>query len=103
LDTYGDENFDATVVSIAPAATSVNGVGAYAVKLQFNGNDERIKSGMTANIGIKVGERKGVLAVPERSVMTRGDAKIVMVLDGSNKTSEREVKIGEVETTVWWK
>ncbi len=96
LDAFGSETFAASVVSVDPAAHAANGANAYGVKLQFDREDERVKPGMTANVSIAVGSKKGVVAIPERAVITRGSAKIVVVPGKGGKPQEREIKIGMV-------
>lgn len=92
LDAYGnDVVFEAKVVSIDPAETVVEGVPTYKTTLQFTGGEDKIKSGMTANIEIKTAEKKNVLTVPQRAVKITGE-KIVTVLNADNETT-KEVKV----------
>jgi RND family efflux transporter MFP subunit len=94
LDAYGsDVMFTAKVVSIAPAETLVDGVATYKTRFQFVENDERVKSGMTASL-IITGERKDdVIAIPQRSVITKNDKKYVQVLE-NGKIVEKTVETG---------
>lgn len=94
LDTFGSEKFPATVVAIDPAQTVVGGIGTYGVKLQFAKDDERVKSGMTANIAIVSAKRQNVLAVPASAIITRGADKFVLIDNGSAKPAERPVVLG---------
>ncbi len=95
LDAYGDnEIFEAKVIVIDPAETVINGVNAYKVTLQFNNENELIKSGMTANIRIITAERENVLAVPERAIITRGDEKFVLIDKNDSSPEERKVEVG---------
>ncbi len=83
LDAYGaDVRFPLTVTAIDPAETIIEGVPTYKVTLHFATKDERIRSGMTANIDIATDERRGVLAIPARAVATKEGKKIVRVLAG---------------------
>lgn len=71
LDAYGDTViFPATVVSIDPAETLIEGVATYKTTFQFRKDDKRIKSGMTTNIDILTQKKDGVLALPQR-LLTR--------------------------------
>ena len=91
LDAYGrDIPFKGQVVSIDPAETMIEGVATYKVTLQFVGNDERIKSGMTANIDILTGQKNNVLVVSQRSIIRKDGQKFVQVVDGSTM---KEVKV----------
>ena len=58
-----------------------------------NKEDERIKSGMTANIGILADERHNVIAIPGRAVVVKnGDQIVRVVIDG--EIEERKVITG---------
>ncbi|MDP1709959.1 MAG: efflux RND transporter periplasmic adaptor subunit, partial [Candidatus Komeilibacteria bacterium] len=98
LDAYGnDVIFDALVVSIDPAETMVEGVSTYKVKIQFSQDDERIKSGMTANVTILAASRENALVIPQRAVIEQNGKKIVRVLYGEGRKQSVEevvVKIG---------
>ncbi len=59
LDAYGEDVvFEAKAVEIEPAETIIEGVATYKTTLQFNKEDERIKSGMTANIDIETQKKE---------------------------------------------
>ncbi|MBU4421806.1 efflux RND transporter periplasmic adaptor subunit, partial [Patescibacteria group bacterium] len=94
LDAYGsDVDFMATVTSIEPAETIIEGVATYKTALQFNDNDSRIKSGMTANIDIQTEQKDNALKIPARAVYTKNGKRYVEILDGDVK-KEIEVKTG---------
>lgn len=98
LDAYGEEAvFDATVVSIDPAETVRDGVATYRVVLQFARADERIRSGMTANITITASARENIVSIPQGLVVERGDKHYVRVQTGET-TIEREVAVGSVSS-----
>jgi HlyD family secretion protein len=95
LDAYGsDVVFDAHVISIEPAGTIIEGVTTYKTTLQFNSEDDRVKSGMTANIDILTAEKKNVIAVPQRTVIKNDRGKFVKILVGKNDVSEVPVETG---------
>ena len=95
LDAYGaDVSFKATLSSIDPAETVLGGVSTYKVTLFFDEKDERIRSGMTANIDISTDRRDGVLYVPTRAVFSQGDKKFIKIPDGAMLTASREVTTG---------
>jgi HlyD family secretion protein len=96
LDAYGKGvAFDATVISVDPAETVTNGIGAYKVTLQFNAEDDRIKAGMAANIEIVTSKTAGSLAVPTTAIITRGTDKFVLVSAGTSTVySEQKVETG---------
>ena len=94
LDAYTDDDiFLAQVTSIDPAETIIEGVATYKVTLRFiNSEDERIKSGMTADTTIFTDEREQVLAVPIRAIITEDTQKYVRIPEGN------EIKKIPVET-----
>lgn len=94
LDAYGnDVVFEAQVVKINPAETIIEGVATYKTTLQFIKKDEWIKSGMTANIDILTAEKKDVVVIPLRAIITKNGDKIVKVLK-ENVVNERKIKTG---------
>ena len=94
LDAYGSGVvFETAVSAIDPAETVIEGVATYKTTLQFAGKDERIKSGMTANVDITSAKLENVIVIPQRAVSSRDNLKFVRVIkDG--RTSEVEVKTG---------
>lgn len=98
LDAYGaDVLFVATVVSIDPAETIRDGVSTYRAKLEFSTPDERIKSGMTANVVVTSERKPDVLLVPQGAITTRGGQKFVTVKNGE-ATNEIEIAVGGISS-----
>lgn len=98
LDAYGsDVPFTAKVVSIDPAETVKDGVSTYRTLLQFDANDERIRSGMTANIVITTEQKSGVVSIPQGLVVEKNGKKYVQILD-AERVVEREVTTGSVSS-----
>ena len=96
LDAYGnDVIFELKTIAIDPAETIVEGVATYKVTFQFIENDERIKSGMTANIDILTAKRENVIIIPQRAVITKNGDAIVRLLD-NNAQREEKIKTGLV-------
>jgi len=81
LDAYGnDVLFEAKVVKIDPAETEIEGVATYKTTFIFTKEDERVKSGMTANIDILTAKKENVIVVPTRAVSSKNNEKFVQVL-----------------------
>lgn len=94
LDAFGnDQIFNGTVTFIDPASTVISEVIYYKVTVGFNTKDEKIKSGMTANLTILTNNKDNVLVVPSRAVSARGDTRYVQVLQ-DDKSVEKEVQVG---------
>ncbi len=82
LDAYGSNTyFGAKVVSIDPAETVIEGVPTYKVTLYFSQKDDRVRSGMTANLDILTHERDNVIAIPYRAVIDDNGVKTVRIAD----------------------
>jgi RND family efflux transporter MFP subunit len=98
LDAYGSDTFFPTsVVKIDPGETIIEDVPTYKVTLNFaSSSDNRIKSGMTANLDILTGQANGVLAVPSRSVYSIDINKYVKLIDPNNplKSTQTQVETG---------
>ena len=94
LDAFSSEDkFFGTVTFIDPASTLIDGVVYYKVTISFNQKDDRIKSGMTADLTISTDSRTSVMVVPSRAVIYREDKKYVQVLV-NNQLEEKEVTTG---------
>src|SRR3989339_40415 len=81
LDAFGqDFSWEAKVTSIYPAEKMIDGVPTYETKLQFVESDERIRSGLTANMDILNDMRDGVLVIPTRAIYQRDGQKYVKIV-----------------------
>jgi len=90
LDAYGPDNeFEATVSQIDPAAKIIEGVATYRVVLQFNKQDARILPGLTTNIDIKTDHRNNILYVSSRDIILKNGKKYVRVLVQKETTDTR--------------
>ncbi|MFA5993719.1 MAG: efflux RND transporter periplasmic adaptor subunit [Parcubacteria group bacterium] len=86
-----DEVFWATVSEIDPAATVIQDVVYYRVKMQLASPDQRLKIGMTCNDDIVTANAGNVLMIPQRAVKKDGSKKYVEILktDDSGESVER--------------
>lgn len=94
LDAFSSEDkFFGTLTFIDPASTLIDGVVYYKVTISLNQKDDRIKSGMTADLTINTDSRTAVMVVPSRAVIYREDKKYVQVLV-NDLLEEKEVSTG---------
>ncbi|MFA6077656.1 MAG: efflux RND transporter periplasmic adaptor subunit [Candidatus Paceibacterota bacterium] len=94
LDAYGsDVIFMATLSTIDPAETIIDGVATYKTTLSFDKSDSRIKSGMTANTDIFGAKKENVLFVQGRAISTKDKIKTVKLIEGE-ETREVTVTTG---------
>lgn len=83
LDAFSiDKRFDGLVTFIEPSERIIQDVVYYRVIVNFDAQEEDVRSGMTADINIVTAEKKDVLAVPSRTVIVAKDgSKTVRVFE----------------------
>jgi len=97
LDAYGsDDVFFAAVATINPAETLIEGLTTYKITLLFTETDERIKSGMTANVDILTASKDDVIVIPQRALITKEGKKIVRILKEKPDPKNPEKTIEEL-------
>jgi HlyD family secretion protein len=97
LDAYGsDVKFEAKVVKIDPAETVIDGVSTYKTSFEFIKEDERVKSGMTANITVKTDKKEGTLTIPQRYIIKKNGISNVLITEDERTTKELRVETGLV-------
>lgn len=97
LDAYGNSAvFGASIVSLDPAASVVNGLKAYKLTLQFDQEDDRIKAGMGAHVVVAGAKKDNVLVVPEASIFRQNGQALVLIRDSLGKVREAEIQTGSV-------
>jgi RND family efflux transporter MFP subunit len=95
LDAFSiDDEFTGNITFIDPAATVINEVIYYQLKVSFDDIDARIKSGMTADLTIFTDQKEDVLAVPTRALIYKEDGKYIKVLQNEIEVSEKKVETG---------
>ena len=100
LDAYNDDLvFKAKVIKIDPAETVIDGISTYNTTLQFIEKDERVRSGMTANIDIITDRREGVKILPQRAVyIGENGSRYVKILGEDGIEEKRDIKIGLISS-----
>lgn len=89
-----DDIYDAEIIEIDPASTTIQDVVYYQIKLKLNNVDVRIKPGMSSNIDIATAEKNDVVSVPSRAIKIEGNKKFVDVLQADNTTKKVFVETG---------
>lgn len=79
FDAFEDLMLTGTVAEIDAAGTVSSGVVSYSIKIGFDTQDNRIKSGMTVNASIQTKVALDVLMVPSSAVKTQGEVSRVQV------------------------
>lgn len=86
LDAFPSEAFTGKVFYIDPAETVTSGVVNYKVKVSFDRNDPRLKSGLTANLDIETNHKDSALILPEYAILTNDQGTFVEVLQNGAVT-----------------
>ncbi|HVO28964.1 MAG TPA: efflux RND transporter periplasmic adaptor subunit [Candidatus Paceibacterota bacterium] len=86
FDAFPGETFDGKVFYIDPAETILSGVVDYEVKVSFNQADQRIKSGLTANLDIQAKTDQNALVLPQYAVIQNVSGTYVDVLQNGQIT-----------------
>jgi len=87
------EKFTGKVVEIDPDATVIQGVIYYKITVELEGDDERVRTGMTANLDIITNVKKNVLRIPIRAISSEKGKDFVEIM-GDGNTIIREVELG---------
>lgn len=83
LDAFGqDLKFYGQINFIEPAETVIQDVIYYKVKINFDGQDKAVKSGMTANASIITARRDDILIMPSRAIVEKNGDKFARLLSG---------------------
>lgn len=75
------KQFSGMVYFIEPAATIIQGVTYYKVKVSFDPGTEAVKPGMTASAVITTAKLDNVLMMPSRAVVEKDGKKYVRILE----------------------
>jgi multidrug efflux pump subunit AcrA (membrane-fusion protein) len=95
LDAFGDTVLLGTVVSVNRTETLVDGISIYEARIAFDEADERIASGMTAEVSIVTDEKQDVLALPARAIRRRDNgAPYVVIKDAEGNEHETDIAEG---------
>lgn len=98
FDAIPNEEFGGKVVVINPAETIVGGAVYYQATILLNKVDDRIRSGMTANVWIETAVSENTLFIPASALQDRDGKKIVQVFD-NGQIVEKEIIISIKDDT----
>jgi len=117
LDSYPDKKVRGAIFKILDEGTTKNNVVTYTVKIRPDRVPEFFRSQMTANIKIKISERKDVLLIPAAAVVTDPQGQTAVIKEvkdgapvyarvetGQNEGDEVEITSGlEAGETVFYR
>ncbi len=102
IDALGSEAITGTVSYIAPAATTVQNLSTYVVRVDLPADVEGMRIGMSASVDINQNERANVLIIPSSAIRTEGNQRFVRVQQGET-FADRQIETGlstDVDTEV---
>jgi HlyD family secretion protein len=73
VDAYPNRPFEGSVLKVEPLATTQQNVTMFPVLVRIANQQGLLKPGMNADVEVHVGNRQGVLAVPNAALRTRSD------------------------------
>lgn len=94
FDSFPGETFEGIVAYIEPGETLIDGVVYYKTRVTIAQN-EKVRSGMTANLEIETDRKVGVLAVPGFAIEKQDGKAYVNKVEGENVV-RTEVQVGSV-------
>lgn len=82
FDALEDLTITGEVAEVDSIGTVSQGVVSYKVKIAFDVDDDRVKSGMSVSASIITDMKQGVLVVPISAIKTQGGNSYVEIVDG---------------------
>lgn len=93
LDAFPESTWQGVVAKIDPAQTIIGGAVYYKTTVLFDQPDERVKTGMSANVLIQTGMASSTLVVPASALRQGADGWYVEIYDRGGVT-EQLVTVG---------
>ena len=94
VESFKDQKFTGKVTKISPMGTEKDNVTTFEVRVSISNKSGKLRALMTANAEILLEERKGVLAIPEGSVLYAKDKSTeVEIPDPSVEKGRRRIPI----------
>ncbi|MEK7664930.1 MAG: efflux RND transporter periplasmic adaptor subunit [Patescibacteria group bacterium] len=93
LIAFPREVFSGKVISVDPAEKIIDNIVYYEITIDFDGNKDKVKSGMTADIVIKTNEKENVLRVSKSAVESINNIELAQIKK-ADKIENKEIKTG---------
>lgn len=94
VESYKEEVFGGNVTKISPMGTERDNVTTFEVRVSISNKSRKLMAAMTANAEIILEERKGILAVPEGTIIYRQDRSTeVEIPDAGSENGRRRVAV----------
>lgn len=96
LDAFPGQEFKGRVVSVEPREIVKEGDKYYRVNVYLERHEEKVRSGMSADLDILISSKENILKIPELATYQKDGKKFVKVLE-DKATVTRQVRYKEVE------
>lgn len=93
FDALQGEKFSGRVISIDPAETVIDGAVNFKVKMVLDANDQRLKSGLTANLSIETAKKTGAVILPQVGIVENDKGAFVKKYE-NGQFKEYPIKLG---------
>ena len=94
VESFKDKSFSGKVTKIAPMGVEKDNVTTFQVRVSIDNSGGELKALMTANAEVILEDHKGVLIIPENSIIYDKDKKaLVEVPDPKAKDGKRKVPV----------
>src|SRR2546426_11588347 len=90
VDAYPNRQFEGHVLKIEPQAQVNQNVTMFPVDVNILNPDHLLKPGMNTEVEIHIGQRQGVLAVPNAALRTPRDVGSAANVLGLDSTTDRK-------------
>lgn len=101
FDAIPDLNLTGKVTQINSVGVTASNVVNFTVRVQFDKDDERVKSGMSVTANIIISSKKGVPTLPNSAIKEQDNKTYVSVgISGASSSQKRIIKSVEVITGV---
>jgi RND family efflux transporter MFP subunit len=93
LDAFPGEEFTGKLIYIEPAETLIDNIPNFKLKIVFDREDSRLKSGLTVGIDIEVNKKNSALSIPRYAINEVAEKYSVQKIEGNN-TVNKNIEIG---------
>ncbi|HEU0141130.1 MAG TPA: efflux RND transporter periplasmic adaptor subunit [Bryobacteraceae bacterium] len=94
VESFKEKKFEGAVTKISPLGVEKDNVTTFEVRVSIRNPDGTLKANMSANAEILLEEKKGVLLIPETSVVyDRNRNTSVEVPDAASKNGKRSIPV----------
>ena len=94
FDAFPGETFTGKIFYVDPAETITSGVVDYKIKVSFDKDDARMKSGLTANLDIVTRSHDNALILPQYAILVNDQGSFVETLDAKKAVVKTPVTLG---------